>query len=549
MKYTKPVRIPPPPPARTYARTHTRTFLFLHKIYIYIYMCGVLCRSLTRQDLGMIWAAADEEPRGKLTEAQFMKAIKLCAIRQAGGAIIDTPEALRAPAPLPQLGRADADAASPPPPAGGASSSSSSADEAVPGYMEVTAAMADSGNPGYMEVGAAAPGYMEVAANGDTGDYALISPGGTLSDADAELPPSFFGQRGAAGASRPAAAADATPDLEGDYAFVEAADVSAWVAGSPNSSSAAPPSQQQQLQQQPATSGWSCTRCSFANEALALVCAVCQSLPESEAAAAAAASGSTIQLQQQPGRSPAPPPAAQALYAPTASATSALAGASAGRVGGSAGVSTGGKWSCGRCTFENSPDDVICAMCDAPQGVEPATAEPAGPSSQYHAPAPAPTPAASIMPRVPSTPVPTVAVGAGAGSTWNCTVCTFENNGDKTKCGICESPQGAPPSGVAQRPQAGPGAGAGAGAGAAAPPAVLALPPGWEAKIDSIGRTFYIDHNTRTTSWVTPQASGPATALPPAATEAPRTSSWNCKACTFENEQASTSCSICTTAR
>lgn len=233
----------------------------------------------------MIWAAADEEPRGKLTEAQFMKAIKLCAIRQAGGAIIDTPEALRAPAPLPQLGRADADAASPPPPAGGASSSSSSADEAVPGYMEVTAAMADSGNPGYMEVGAAAPGYMEVAANGDTGDYALISPGGTLSDADAELPPSFFGQRGAAGASRPAAAADATPDLEGDYAFVEAADVSAWVAGSPNSSSAAPPSQQQQLQQQPATSGWSCTRCSFANEALALVCAVCQSLPESEAAA------------------------------------------------------------------------------------------------------------------------------------------------------------------------------------------------------------------------------------------------------------------------
>ena len=28
------------------------------------------------------------------------------------------------------------------------------------------------------------------------------------------------------------------------------------------------------------------------------------------------------------------------------------------------------------------------------------------------------------------------------------------------------------------------------------------LPPGWERKVNSAGRVYYIDHNTRTTSWV-----------------------------------------------
>lgn len=33
------------------------------------------------------------------------------------------------------------------------------------------------------------------------------------------------------------------------------------------------------------------------------------------------------------------------------------------------------------------------------------------------------------------------------------------------------------------------------------------LPDGWEARVDpTTGRTFYIDHNTRTTSWMPPVA-------------------------------------------
>lgn len=31
-----------------------------------------------------------------------------------------------------------------------------------------------------------------------------------------------------------------------------------------------------------------------------------------------------------------------------------------------------------------------------------------------------------------------------------------------------------------------------------------ALPPGWERRIDQFGRTYYVDHNTRTTSWTRP---------------------------------------------
>lgn len=30
------------------------------------------------------------------------------------------------------------------------------------------------------------------------------------------------------------------------------------------------------------------------------------------------------------------------------------------------------------------------------------------------------------------------------------------------------------------------------------------LPPGWERSIDSLGRPYYIDHNTRTTSYLLP---------------------------------------------
>ncbi|MGH0166112.1 UNVERIFIED_CONTAM: hypothetical protein FKN15_064988, partial [Acipenser sinensis] len=30
------------------------------------------------------------------------------------------------------------------------------------------------------------------------------------------------------------------------------------------------------------------------------------------------------------------------------------------------------------------------------------------------------------------------------------------------------------------------------------------LPPGWEEKIDNLGRTYYVNHNTRTTQWKRP---------------------------------------------
>lgn len=37
------------------------------------------------------------------------------------------------------------------------------------------------------------------------------------------------------------------------------------------------------------------------------------------------------------------------------------------------------------------------------------------------------------------------------------------------------------------------------------------LPPAWEARMDSHGRIFYIDHTTRTTSWQRPGTNGGAT--------------------------------------
>ena len=30
------------------------------------------------------------------------------------------------------------------------------------------------------------------------------------------------------------------------------------------------------------------------------------------------------------------------------------------------------------------------------------------------------------------------------------------------------------------------------------------LPPGWEVRVAANGRKFYVDHSTRTTTWVTP---------------------------------------------
>lgn len=32
------------------------------------------------------------------------------------------------------------------------------------------------------------------------------------------------------------------------------------------------------------------------------------------------------------------------------------------------------------------------------------------------------------------------------------------------------------------------------------------LPPGWERRTDNLGRTYYVDHNTRTTTWIRPSA-------------------------------------------
>ncbi|KAJ7334716.1 hypothetical protein DFH08DRAFT_291679 [Mycena albidolilacea] len=36
------------------------------------------------------------------------------------------------------------------------------------------------------------------------------------------------------------------------------------------------------------------------------------------------------------------------------------------------------------------------------------------------------------------------------------------------------------------------------------------LPTGWDRRIDHLGRVYYVDHNTRTTSWIRPAASVPA---------------------------------------
>lgn len=30
------------------------------------------------------------------------------------------------------------------------------------------------------------------------------------------------------------------------------------------------------------------------------------------------------------------------------------------------------------------------------------------------------------------------------------------------------------------------------------------LPPGWEEKVDNLGRTYYVNHNNRSTQWIRP---------------------------------------------
>ncbi|KAL4709251.1 hypothetical protein ACJJTC_010712, partial [Scirpophaga incertulas] len=59
------------------------------------------------------------------------------------------------------------------------------------------------------------------------------------------------------------------------------------------------------------------------------------------------------------------------------------------------------------------------------------------------------------------------------------------------------------------------GAGAGAGAGADAGADELGpLPEGWEERVHTDGRIFFIDHNTRTTQWEDPRLSNPQIAGP-----------------------------------
>jgi E3 ubiquitin-protein ligase NEDD4 len=41
------------------------------------------------------------------------------------------------------------------------------------------------------------------------------------------------------------------------------------------------------------------------------------------------------------------------------------------------------------------------------------------------------------------------------------------------------------------------------------------LPAGWERREDNLGRTYYVDHNTRSTSWNHPTASTPSPAAVP----------------------------------
>ncbi|GAA5822989.1 hypothetical protein JCM11251_004448 [Rhodosporidiobolus azoricus] len=49
------------------------------------------------------------------------------------------------------------------------------------------------------------------------------------------------------------------------------------------------------------------------------------------------------------------------------------------------------------------------------------------------------------------------------------------------------------------------------------------LPPGWERRVDHLGRTYYVDHTTRTTTWTRPNRDTPSPAAAPAAAPASTT--------------------------
>jgi len=54
----------------------------------------------------------------------------------------------------------------------------------------------------------------------------------------------------------------------------------------------------------------------------------------------------------------------------------------------------------------------------------------------------------------------------------------------------------------------------------------VALPPGWEGRIDALGRAYYVDHNTRSTTWIRPSVNGATNADPPPETTGPLPAWW-----------------------
>jgi E3 ubiquitin-protein ligase NEDD4 len=73
---------------------------------------------------------------------------------------------------------------------------------------------------------------------------------------------------------------------------------------------------------------------------------------------------------------------------------------------------------------------------------------------------------------------------------------------------------------VSGRPVSSVGPTQGRMAGSTEDDAGLPLPPGWERRIDPHGRTYYVDHSTRTTTWHRPQAPNTAN-RPPQQTQTP----------------------------
>jgi len=95
---------------------------------------------------------------------------------------------------------------------------------------------------------------------------------------------------------------------------------------------------------------------------------------------------------------------------------------------------------------------------------------------------------------------------------------TLPHISENTRSALSNGVGGPGPGPGAPGPPPGPGepAGAGppgAGAGPAGPPGAPApggdgdepLPPGWEMRFDQYGRRYYVDHNTRSTTWERPQ--------------------------------------------